>query len=526
MADKKQDADKKDKKAKKPAKKAGDKAKKPAKKAGDPVERKIDFSPFLNGAAEPPAEETPEEKARREAAEKARREAAEKGLQEAIRYTFQLHEQMAATIKTTAEQAAPLISSMQQMRDFAAFMGEWARKTRQERDAFYIFLETSTAEIMKAVDGETAESIASLKEYLFEVWYELQRDPAFREQYADISLPELLKPEPDENGEMITPFRLLLEQAKRRKKGNAIAPYRAENYDYSVARQDLFLWDLPATQEQIAMNFDLSRQGSGDGAVLFFSLDFDDVEGLKFPKTIDHYDRRMMGALATAFNLGITRLSYKALYFAMGGKGRPGANDYDRMDKALSKLDAGKLYLDNIKEHEVYPNYPHYHYDDRLVHIRRNVELNVNGKVTDGAVEIFAEPALLEFSRVKNQITTVPIEVLQSPVSKTNNHLKIEDYLLRVIARQKRKLNQKIEEQNKKYNQKREKEIAELRNITILLSTFYERTGNSKKDATGKKRARETAESYLNHYASEEGKTYISDYKIEKDRIKILLPRQ
>ena len=130
----------------------------------------------------------------------------------------------------------------------------------------------------------------------------------------------------------------------------------------------------------------------------------------------------------------------------------------------------------------------------------------------------------MTFARQRKQISAVPIKVLQTPARRTNNYYQIEDYLLWRIAQQKNKIKKLREQQQKKYTQNRQRELKEAAQFAILLSTFYDRTGNAKKDATGKKRARKTAEECLTHYKSEAGGCWITDYKIETDRILITLP--
>ena len=59
----------------------------------------------------------------------------------------------------------------------------------------------------------------------------------------------------------------------------------------------------------------------------------------------------------------------------------------------------------------------------------------INGNLTDKAINFLREPPLITFSKERGQFTTFCIEILQSPLSKTDINLKIEDYLLERIAR-------------------------------------------------------------------------------------------
>ena len=299
-----------------------------------------------------------------------------------------------------------------------------------------------------------------------------------------------------------------------------ITPYKAEKLDLPTDKINLFAWDLKETKGQI--KFDLSRVGTDDTATALFSLSFDNDPNIKLTKEVDHFDKRVMSVCGTAFASGYPIISATGIYYAMGNTGKPGQKHIDKINDSLTKLDMAKVFVDNSIEAGVY-NYPHFRKEDRLLHFKR-VSRIVNGKTTDSIIQILEEPVLITFARQRKQISAVPIKVLQSPVVKTNSHLQIEDYLLWRIVQQRNAVNKLKEQQEKKYSQHRQREIKEAAQLTILLKTFYERTGNAKKDATGKKRARKTAADYLDHYKSEAGGSWITDYKIEADRILITLP--
>ena len=489
---------------------------------------KKDYSAFMKDAIRPPAEETPEEKAQ-----------AEKDLQEAIRYTFQLQQQMKATIKTAAEQAAPIIASMQQMKDFAAFMVEWAKKTRQERDAFYDFLEISVGEITEAVDGETAESIADLKEYLFEVWYELQRDPAFREQYADISFPDLLKPEPDEDGEMVTPFRLMLERAKEirteyeaqeekreaSKKGvsiiegvdlnlfnggtvteaieeaeiaaediqRIIAREPPERLDYPLDKPNRLLWRLLEEAEggQIGIDFDTTKQsmkGKGKDAIVYYGLDFSQCNkpgsGITITNRLTPFDKLVYMAAGALFNAGSNVFSIAQLYRMMGYDGRPSDTDRKKIDESLTKM-TSRLFIDSTKEAEVNKSYPPFKYDADLLPFER-LEVYINNQPTT-AIHLFREPPLIAFARGRKQITTISRQLLMPPLSKTSENLSIQDYLIDRISHIKN---------NKKLSRK------------LLYKTIFENCNIT--GSKNKQRAPGKIKKFLDHYVKQ---GFIKSYK-------------
>ena len=96
------------------------------------------------------------------------------------------------------------------------------------------------------------------------------------------------------------------------------------------------------------------------------------------------------------------------------------------------------------------------------------------------SIHIFREPPLISFAKQRNQLTTVEIKLLQSPVSKTDSNLLIDDYLLTRISRMK---NGRSKSSNK-----------------ILYQTVFDNCniGTSKQ----KSRAKGTIKRYLEHYKS------------------------
>lgn len=299
-----------------------------------------------------------------------------------------------------------------------------------------------------------------------------------------------------------------------------IQAYKANKLDLPTDKLNLFAWDLRETKGQI--KFDLSRAGTDDTATALFSLTFDDDPNITLTKEINHFDKRVMSACGTAFASGYPIISATGIYYAMGNTGKPAQKHIDKINDTLTKLDMAKVFVDNTIEAGTY-KYPKFRKEDRLLHFKR-VSRIVNGKTTDSIIQILEEPVLMTFARQRKQISAIPIKVLQTPARRTNNYYQIEDYLLWRIAQQKNVVNKLRDQQKKKYTQHRQAEIREAAKLTILLKTFYERTGNGKKDNTGKKRARNTAEECLKHYKTEAGGCWITDYEMTSDRIIITLP--
>ena len=122
-----------------------------------------------------------------------------------------------------------------------------------------------------------------------------------------------------------------------------------------------------------------------------------------------------------------------------------------------------------------------------------------NGKRTDKAIRIFREPPLITFAKQRKQVTTLDIKLLQTPLSKTDGNLLIQDYLLERISKEKN---------NKKNRKKHE--------FRIIFETLYKHTNITTKKQ--KQRAAGKITKYLDQFKKVE---FITFYEMEKDGVTI-----
>lgn len=218
------------------------------------------------------------------------------------------------------------------------------------------------------------------------------------------------------------------------------------------------------------------RMGDDRQVNILYSIDFDNLPPwLTISKKLEPYDKRVYMVVAALFNAGKTIVTYTEIYNNMGYTGRPGKNDLDKIDKAISKMGAAHIYLNNTDEIKAKYKYPRYVYDGALLPMER-VRAIVNGQIAESAVRLFREPPLMTFARGRDQITTVTRKELESPLSKTDANLRLEDYLIEEIAGVKR-------------GRRRNK---------FLYETVYEKTGIT--TTKQKQRAPEKIRKLLAHY--------------------------
>lgn len=204
-------------------------------------------------------------------------------------------------------------------------------------------------------------------------------------------------------------------------------------------------------------------------------------------------------------------------------KGKPNTEQLQKIHDSILKQSLTRLSVDNEEEAQIY-NYDHFYIaNSSLLEMREIQQVDRNGKTTESAILILAEPPAIAFSIAHgHELADVPAEIFKSGISETENNLSIQDYLIRRIAPEKNKIRKLQATQEKKYTQERQKKINKARELVILTETFYKNTGQDK-DKKTKLRARNTALKYLNHYKSEAGGAWIDDAKISKDNKRIII---
>lgn len=278
---------------------------------------------------------------------------------------------------------------------------------------------------------------------------------------------------------------------------------QATHLDYPLDKPNSYIWNLLAATDpngQISMmGIDTASQLSkrkGKEALVFFSINFDELENIEISKQLTPFDKRVYMAVAALFSAGNKYISTTQIHKMMGNEGQPTADQVTRINQSLDKMRSARISLNNEEEVKTNKGYVTFNYDGQLLEFRR-VRAYINNTLAEAAITVLAYPPLMEFAKTRNQITKVPRQLLESPVSKTDSNLMIDDYLIERIS-------------HMKNNPKQSKKM--------LYSTIFEQC---KIDSRMKKsRAPEKIRRYLDHYKA---CAFIADYAEDKDGITIKL---
>lgn len=269
---------------------------------------------------------------------------------------------------------------------------------------------------------------------------------------------------------------------------------RAEIIEYPLDKPNSIIWNLLEKDTRGQISFNMAKYGSKQQIPAYYAINFDELgDDITITKRLLPFDKRVYIAVSALFNAGNNVITLSQIYYAMGNTGRPSANQLQKINDAVTKMTTARIYFENEQEAKKY-KYPRFKYDGSLLPLERGTAI-VNGQLADAAIHIFREPPLIAFAKQRNQITTVDVKLLQSPISKTDANLLIDDYLLERISKAKN---------------------GKARSCRILFKTLCAKAGIKTKKQ--EQRAPAKIEKYLNHYQQQE---FITRYTMEKDGITV-----
>lgn len=249
-------------------------------------------------------------------------------------------------------------------------------------------------------------------------------------------------------------------------------------------------------------------KGGKEGYIL--QADYDSLsEAVPEAAYLTPYDRRVHNALISQWAAGKRIVSLQTVYEMTGGRSDASGKDKRKIKKSISRMHMrvnvtstehlydvtkGKRITGKIATNE-----------DLLS--TRIIEATVKGHKAE-CIEILAEPPLLRLSRSWQQLTAIKPELLQMPGTRTDESMKLHDYLVSYIAQ--------LKDHPRTTSEK------------LLFTTLFKEAGIDPEDksATGrnaqsriKRKVRETLEAF-----KQSG--YISDYSITTGAARIIIPEE
>ncbi len=370
-------------------------------------------------------------------------------------------------------------------------------------EAFIVGLNNHTMPALDTEQYKTAKTIfEAFREFTAALQAEIEEaDPETQKQMQNMNISDFLSSDL---------FSELADKAAKRFEDGSTSLFLTSNsdliprvnntpidkLDFPLDKVNSYIWRLLEDDLQGQLAFDMSPSKSAKKADVIYTINFSEIGNeLSITKRLEPFDKRVYMAIAALYKAGNTTVSLGQIYHAMGNNGTPGLNDKTAINNSITKMRRAMIFLNNKKEVDVYKNRVPFEYEDYLLPCKI-IRAFVNGQITDSAVRLYDEPPVIRFARERNQITTIPRSLLDTPLNKTRQNILIEDYLIDRISHMK---NTKSKLSNK-----------------ILYKTIFENT--EIKTAKQQGRAKNKIRQLLDFYKKQ---AFIKDYREGSDGITI-----
>lgn len=209
-------------------------------------------------------------------------------------------------------------------------------------------------------------------------------------------------------------------------------------------------------------------------------------------KEFNLFDQEVHDAVVSLFKAGNKYITSSMVYRAMTGKTKSEYIHPDKLkeiEESIDKCMFSKLVID-ASEEAAYFGYEEAKYDGALLSAEK-MTIKMGGNRV-AAYQILVEPLLYRYAKAGKQISTIDIKLLDTPVSKTNDNIVLQGYLLR-----------KIEAMKSDRTAER----------TILYEDIYKILGIDESQKVKNQRVRKYMDTMLEYW---KGEKYITDFIVNK----------
>lgn len=233
------------------------------------------------------------------------------------------------------------------------------------------------------------------------------------------------------------------------------------------------------------------------------TLDMPDHMKIEGGTTLSTYDKSIINGVTSLLESGNTVFSIPMLYHSMTGKPNPTVDDqlYEELSGKLEKMRRMMLSIDLTEENEAHyitgENGEKLEVSDLtlegyLLPLNR-ISGIINGKRAE-LYQILQNPPLYTYSKMRRQLASVRLSLLNAPVNNNSTTIPLKTYLLQRIEMMK----------NEKNNIKR---------TNILYKSVYQELGVLDANKTKKMRIRNYATTILNYYVEQSYIRSFEEYK-------------
>lgn len=248
-----------------------------------------------------------------------------------------------------------------------------------------------------------------------------------------------------------TMFEKIIQRARELKAGAStdlirITTKPADSLRYPLDKPNRNIWNMIATadtdgQLRIEAAFDTAsekakKKNGGQQALVYFSLQFvENDPNIKMSRVLTQFDKRVYIAVSALYDAGNQIMTPGQIYKMMGGK-EAGDADKKAIIDSITKMSKTWVTLDSTKELLENKDYVAFKWEGYLLPLEKLTAI-VNGQSTETAIQPIKDPPLMRFARERKQVTSISRELLAGPLNRTEQNLRLEDYLIEEISHMK-----------------------------------------------------------------------------------------
>ena len=187
--------------------------------------------------------------------------------------------------------------------------------------------------------------------------------------------------------------------------------------------------------DENGVNVDIGGRKSKKEILSFVRLDYsDNAIQISGKKELTQYDREVHDALVTLYTDGSNEyITPQMIYKAMTGnpEAKLAPKQQEAISNSLNKLMYSRLIINASKEECKAYGFDKFTYEGTVIQGEK-ATAKVNGVIVE-VYHLLRKPALYTYADLKKQICRLDIKLLNSPVSKNEENITLQGYLLRHI---------------------------------------------------------------------------------------------
>lgn len=198
----------------------------------------------------------------------------------------------------------------------------------------------------------------------------------------------------------------------------------------------LFSGEFPVGIEKPVNMASEKDNRKGRTAYTLMMLNFDELgDGIKISRELSVYDQQVWNACTNLMLNDYKIITPSQIYHWMGYESKMCQTDKERIMESVNVIIRARVFIDNANERKLYKRYPEISLNTPL--LAAKICTAKSGKKEVTAIEMLEVPDLFGVAKERGQITTVPFEVLEVDIDRTEDNLKLLTYLSRRIVHMK-----------------------------------------------------------------------------------------